>query len=74
MQWVCGVVAERHVEQHLTAVMIRRWLEGLSRWKCNLASTGVRDGTCSQCVVCGTGAIQIGTADLRCVLRNAYPF
>ena len=71
MQWVCGVVAERHVEQRLTAVMIRRWLEGLSRWECNLSDRGVRNGTCSMCVVCGTGATLTGTVHVPSVARNA---
>ena len=43
MQWVGRVVAERHVEQHLTAVMIRRWLEGLSRRECNFVGQGSAD-------------------------------
>ena len=71
MQWVGRVVAERHVEQHLTAVMIRRWLEGLSRWECNLSDRGVRNGTCSKCVVCGTSTMRTGTTHLLCVVRNA---
>ena len=71
MQWVCGVVAERHVEQRLTAVMIRRWLEGLSRWECNLSDRGVRNGTCSKCVVWDTGALPTGTVHAPSVARNA---
>ena len=77
MQWVGRVVAERHVEQHLTAVMIRRWLEGLSRCTCNLAGTGVRNGTCSKCVVCGTSTMRTGTLGIRvasCVMRSGYEF
>ena len=77
MQWVCGVVAERHVEKHLAAVMIRRWLEGLSRGECNLAGTGVRNGTCSECVVCGTSTMRTGTLGIRvasCVMRRSCVF
>ena len=77
MQWVCGVVAERRVEQRLTAVMIRRWLEGLSRGECNLAGTGVRNGRCSQCVVCGTSTMRTGTLRIRvesCAMRSGCVF
>ena len=77
MQWVCGVVAELRVEQRLTAVMIRRWLEGLSRCTCNLAGTGVRNGTCSECVACGTSTMRTGTLDIRvasCVMRSRCVF
>ena len=77
MQWMCGVVAERHVEQLLTEVVITRWLEGLSRWECSLADRGVRDGTCSECVVCGTGTMRTGTLRISvasCVMRSGCVF
>ena len=77
MQWVCGVVAERHVEQHLAAVRIRRLLEGLSRWECNLAGTGVRGRACSECVACGTSTTRTGTLRIRvasCVMRRSCEF
>ena len=59
------------MEQHFTAVMIRRWLEGLSGCGCSLAEREVRNGTCSKCVVCGSGAMHTGTVHAPSVARNA---
>ena len=59
------------MEQDLTAVMRRRWLEGLSRCGCSLAERGVRNGTCSKCVVWDTGAVHTGTVHATSVARNA---
>ena len=65
------------MEQHISAVMTRRWLEGLSRWGCSLAERGVRNGTCSQCVVCGTSTMRTGTLRIRvasCGMRRSCEF
>ena len=59
------------MKQHITSIMIRRWLEGLSRCACNLAETDVRNGTCSMCVVWDTGAVPTGTVHALSVARNA---
>ena len=49
----------------LIAGMTRRVREGLSQCACNLAVTGVRDGTCSRCVVCLTPGARTSTAHMR---------
>ena len=59
------------MEQHPTAVMSRRWLEGLSLCEYSLAETDVRNGTCSMCVVWDTGAVPTGTVHALSVARNA---
>ena len=59
------------MEQHLTAVMSRRWLEGLTRCESSLAETGDRNGTCSKCVVWFTGVVHTGTVHAPSVARNA---
>ena len=69
MQWVCSVVAEQHVEQHLTEVVIRRWLEGLSRCECNSAARecGMERAASALCVVLE----QCGQVHCRLALRLA---